>query len=147
MVLKYRLKVDFHLYLPVNYQQPSLEHVAVTWVRAETATKTGVLLKKVFLKLLVKLTGKHLCQSLFFNRVAGLRRNFLQNTSGGCFSKCSKRCEECGDAYEKMMEIEAGIFGGREDMMPWIRQFLEHWKMIWKMFYFVEIILDKNSLG
>ena len=29
--------------------------MAVTWVNAETATKTGVLLKKVFLKLLVKL--------------------------------------------------------------------------------------------
>ena len=28
-----------------------------------------------------KLTGKHLCQTLFFNKVAGLRL-FLQNTSG-----------------------------------------------------------------
>ena len=55
-----------------------------------------------------KLTGKHLCQSLFFDKVAGLRpatllkkrsgtgvflwilwnseeHHFLQNTSGGCF--------------------------------------------------------------
>ena len=52
-----------------------------------------------------KFTGKHLCQSLFFNKVAGLRpafslkkrlwrrcfpvnfvkHLFLQNTSGGCF--------------------------------------------------------------
>ena len=48
-----------------------------------------------------KFTGKHLCQSLFLNKVAGLRHRwhqcflvnfakfirtpFLQNTSGGCF--------------------------------------------------------------
>ena len=58
-----------------------------------------------------KFTGKHLCQSLFFNKVAGLRpaillkkklwhrcfpvnfrkflrTPFLQSTSGGCFLRC-----------------------------------------------------------
>ena len=52
-------------------------------------------IKKVVLKNLAKLTGKHLCQSLFFNKVAGLRHRcfavnfaiflrttFLQNASG-----------------------------------------------------------------
>ena len=29
--------------------------------------------KKVFLEISKKFTGKHLCQSLFFNKVAGLR--------------------------------------------------------------------------
>ena len=29
--------------------------------------------KKVFIKFFTKFTGKHLCQSLFFNKVAGLR--------------------------------------------------------------------------
>ena len=29
--------------------------------------------KKGFLKIFIKFTGKHLCQSLFFNKVAGLR--------------------------------------------------------------------------
>ena len=44
--------------------------------------------KKGALKNLAKFTGKHLCQSLFFNKVAGLvnftkflRTPFLQNTS------------------------------------------------------------------
>ena len=30
-------------------------------------------MKKVFLRNFAKFTGKHLCQSLFFNKVAGLR--------------------------------------------------------------------------
>ena len=39
--------------------------------------------KKRFLRNLTKLAGKHLCQCLFCNKVAGLKP-FLQNTSGGC---------------------------------------------------------------
>ena len=49
-----------------------------------------VFCKKVVLKNFAKFTGKHLCQSLFFNKVAGLRQLFLQNTSGGCF--CIFKC-------------------------------------------------------
>ena len=41
--------------------------------------------EKGVLKSFAKFTGKHLCQSLFFNKVAGLEHLFLQNTSGGCF--------------------------------------------------------------
>ena len=37
--------------------------------------------KKGVLKYFAKFTGKHLCQSFFFNNVAGLRTPFLQNTS------------------------------------------------------------------
>ena len=33
---------------------------------------TGVVLKKMCSEKLCKITGKHLCQSLFFNKVAGL---------------------------------------------------------------------------
>ena len=69
------------------------------WRTPETATR-GVYEKGV-LRNFIKLTGKHLCQSLFFNKVAlkkesltqvffcefvtFLRTPFLQNTSGGCF--------------------------------------------------------------
>ena len=38
--------------------------------------------KNIFLEIFVKFTGKQLCQSLFFNKVAGLRTPLLQNTSG-----------------------------------------------------------------
>ena len=45
-----------------------------------------VFCKKGVLRNLAKFTGKHLCQSLFFNKVAGvakfLRKPFSQNTSG-----------------------------------------------------------------
>ena len=66
----------------------------------EAATR-GVLCKKVVLENFTKFTGKHLCQSLFFNKVTGLwpvvcnfikketlkgvkfiRTPFSQNTSG-----------------------------------------------------------------
>ena len=64
---------------------------------------SGAVCKKGVLKYFTKLTGKHLCQSLFFNKVVGLRptglkRNcspvnfakflrasFVQNTSGKLF--------------------------------------------------------------
>ena len=39
-------------------------------------------IKKDVLKNFTKLTGKHLCQSLFFDKAAGLRQ---QNTSGRLF--------------------------------------------------------------
>ena len=39
-------------------------------------------MKKGVLRNLAKFTGRHLCQSLFFNKVAGRRTPFLQNTSG-----------------------------------------------------------------
>ena len=57
--------------------------------------------KNGVLKNFVKFTGKHMCWSLFFNKLAGLRpatsserddiagelfkNNFLKNISGGCF--------------------------------------------------------------
>ena len=37
------------------------------------AAARGVLWKEVFLEISQKFTGKHLCQSLFFNKVAGMR--------------------------------------------------------------------------
>ena len=75
------------------------------------SSRPEVFCKKGVLGNLTKFTGKHLCQSLFFNKVAGLRPQacnfikketlaqvfscecceiskntfFSQNTSGGCF--------------------------------------------------------------
>ena len=43
------------------------------------SSQSAMFCKKGVLRNFVKLTGKHLCQSLFFGKVAGL---FLQNTSG-----------------------------------------------------------------
>ena len=54
------------------------------------SSRLEVFCKKGVLKNFAKFTEKHLCQSIFFNKVAGLRQNFqkhlfLQNSSGGCF--------------------------------------------------------------
>ena len=48
-------------------------------------------MEKTVLKHFPKFTGKHLCQGLFLNKVAGLkflRTTFLQNTSGQLLLKC-----------------------------------------------------------
>ena len=50
----------------------------------------GAGLFKDVLKNVTKYTGKHLCQSRFFNKVAGLR-----HTSGGCFWLGLKYASEC----------------------------------------------------
>ena len=53
----------------------------------EQKQSSGGVVKKVFLKI----SQNYLCQSLFFNKVAGLRPvfcefcDFFKNASGGCF--------------------------------------------------------------
>ena len=46
--------------------------MAIKFTGFNSEAATGVL-KKGFLKYFAKFTGKHLCQSLFFNKVVGLR--------------------------------------------------------------------------
>ena len=41
--------------------------------QTEATTKDSLLKKKSILKNFAKFVGKHLCQSLFFNKVAGLK--------------------------------------------------------------------------
>ena len=50
----------------------------------EAATR-GVLLEKVFLRNSAKFTGKHLCQSLFFNKVASLSPAPFWTPPSDCF--------------------------------------------------------------
>ena len=51
----------------------------------DRSSRPEVFCKKSVLRNLAKFTGKHLCQSLFLNKVAGRRPVFTQNTFGGCF--------------------------------------------------------------
>ena len=55
-----------------------------TSITGETSRSSGpdVFYKKSVLRNFAKSTGKHLCQSLLFNKVVGLRTHSLQNTSG-----------------------------------------------------------------
>ena len=55
--------------------------------RPEVFRKIGAL------RNVAKFTGKHLCQSLFFNTVAALSLYFLQDISGGCNVVLS--CAQC----------------------------------------------------
>ena len=47
--------------------------IGTKWVNQKQSP--GGVLEKVVYKNFAKFTGKHLCQSLFFNKVAGLRPN------------------------------------------------------------------------
>ena len=59
--------------------------------RMNRSSRPEVFCKKGVLKNFAKFTGKHLCQSSFFNKVAGLRRNFIKKeTLAQVFS-----CEFC----------------------------------------------------
>ena len=42
------------------------------WIYLGRSSRPDVFCKKGVLRNIAKLTGKHLCQSLFFNKVAGL---------------------------------------------------------------------------
>ena len=46
-----------------------------------------VFYKKGVLRNFAKFTGKHLCQSLIFNKLAGLRPNFILDVSMGHMNK------------------------------------------------------------
>ena len=93
--------------LPGEYSECKIQLPTV----ATEAVARKMFRKKVFFKFFSKFIGKHLCQSLLFNKNAGLRpatllkkrlrhrcfpvnftkflkTSFLQNSSGGCF--CSK---------------------------------------------------------
>ena len=74
--------------------------ILMIWVYSELrSSRLEVFCRKGVLRNFAKFTGKHLRQSLFFNKVAGLcefckiSKNtfFLQNTSGGCFWKLNSK--------------------------------------------------------
>ena len=49
--------------------------------------------KNVVLRNFAKFTGKHLCQSLFFNKVAGLAK-FLRTPPGDCFQSLKRMSDK-----------------------------------------------------
>ena len=75
-------------------RSPGLTHY-FEGVLINRSSRPEVFCKKGVLKNFTKFTGKHLCQSLFFNKVAGLNKvqyNFLSiNTSA------TKFCSKTGD--------------------------------------------------
>ena len=65
--------------------------------------------KKGFLKNVAKFTGKHICQNLFFNKVAGLRplNSFLQNTSAWLLLRARSETPQilCSDFVERSWAV------------------------------------------
>ena len=53
----------------------------------------GVFCKKGVLRNFAKFTGKHLCQSLFFNKVAGLAK-FLRTPPSDCFQSLKRMSDK-----------------------------------------------------
>ena len=75
--------LNFCLQLLHLYTQWTMQGTVFNIYQTEVTTR-GVLCEKVVLKNFSKLTRKHLCQSLFFNKVAGLRLffNHIQKLPG-----------------------------------------------------------------
>ena len=116
--------VRLSLFLTSSKSNRSIQHINLLFTRSshpDVFFKTGVL------RNFAKLTEKHLCQSLYFNKVAGprpatflrqrfwrrcfpvnlaifLRTPFLKNTSGGCFSLSFKTLNQIGRLNIKQLE-------------------------------------------
>ena len=82
-------------------------------IKQDRSSQQMCSMKKGVLRYFSKFTGKYLCQSLFFNKVAGLRP-FLQNTSGrllltrdvmGPQAKLRKILEDAKQAVDEAVQI------------------------------------------
>ena len=82
------------------YGKPTIVFSKVLGNAFNRSSVPEVFCKKSVLRNFAKFIGKHLCHSLFFNKVADLspvnfakfvRTRFLQNSFGGCF--CIKNLE------------------------------------------------------
>ena len=80
----------------LNYSRLSCRDVLHTNARS---SQWRCSVQKGVLKNFAKFAGKHLCQSAFFNKVAGLRQLFLQNYFGRLLLKC-------GHCKSKAREID-----------------------------------------
>ena len=69
-------------------QNKTISHAKRQIFKEHRSSRPKVFQKKGVLRNFLKLTGKHLCQSLFFNNVAGLRPAILlkKETLHRCFS-------------------------------------------------------------
>ena len=75
----------------VTYTSLALKIYQLEKKRSNRSSLSKVFCKKGVLKNFTKFTGKHLCQSLFFNKVAGLRpATLLKKTLAQVFS-----CDFC----------------------------------------------------
>ena len=60
-----------------------LKRFTIAFLILHTNSHQRCCMKKCVLRNFIKITGKHLCQSLFFNEVAGLRPvTFIKRDSG-----------------------------------------------------------------
>ena len=66
-------------HLNVKIQEAKSKNVVIT----DRSSRPEVFCKKGVLRNFAKFTGKHLCQSLFFNKVAGLRPATLLKRDSG----------------------------------------------------------------
>ena len=70
--------------------------------------------KKGVLRNFTKLTGKHLCQSLFFNKVVGQACNFIKKETLAQVFSC-KFCEICKNTFSyRTALVAAKEYGGQD---------------------------------
>ena len=79
--------------LPKKSRALSCDFIEIFLQSYVMGRRPEVFCKKGVLKNFAKFSGKHLCQSPFFNKVAGLRHieHRTQNTCGGCICLLEKK--------------------------------------------------------
>ena len=76
-----KLAIYGYSYLKTRWQWVRTNNIRSEFIRNPATYRTShrrCSLRKGVLKNFTKFTGKHLCQSLFFNKVVGLRRSFFK---------------------------------------------------------------------
>ena len=119
------------LYIAVHFMATFISWQFLSKSRSDRSSRPEVFCKNGVLRNFAKFTRKHLCQSLFFNKIAGLRpaillkrdsgtgvflwvlwnfeeHLFSQNTSGGCFWLLHLK-RKCASLYNKTIIIATFI--------------------------------------
>ena len=95
-LLKKSLMENFIFCAVIQEYVDHIKNLASVYLRQCRSSRPEVFCKKGVLRNFVKFTGKHLCQSLFFNKLAGLRpTNLLKRDSGKSLCLCCNSISIC----------------------------------------------------
>ena len=113
-------KLDWSFYI-VSIARKKVRAM-ICWMKFSSSRSShpDVFCKEGALGNFAKFTGKHLCQSLFFNKVAGLgpplknqtnfqEHLFLWNTSGGCFCSSEVVLAWCTAVMSEVFLINTSV--------------------------------------
>ena len=86
VIIQFNIELVYSIWKPVIWKYNFSNSLNVQWSSCSRSSSRRCSVRKDVLRNLAKFTGKHLCQSLYFNKVTGLR----QFSGTGEFGQISK---------------------------------------------------------